>query len=123
MNAAAPSAATPSRTTAPYEKAPLLSKLVLLQEARRAQSTVRAMLGAEDFLGALDVVGAARQDSGELRDFVALARELLAKDPLDRPAWEQLLVHPFWGSLAPAPPWQSPPKLHQPPQPTPFGRD
>ena len=31
--------------------------------------------------------------------FVALARELLAKDPLDRPAWEQLLVHPFWGCL------------------------
>ena len=32
--------------------AALLSKLVLLQEARRAQSTVRAMLGAEDFLRA-----------------------------------------------------------------------
>ena len=32
--------------------AALLSKLVLLQEARRAQSPVRAMLGAEDFLGA-----------------------------------------------------------------------
>ena len=40
----------------------------------------------------------------KLRDvFLTLLRQLLAKDPLDRPTWDVLLEHPVWASSPPTP--------------------